>query len=197
LTGIYTFRLFFIVFGKEGDAQPHLHGTDEGPFSMVWTVTVLAWLSVAGGLLQFAPIWTPLSTWLAPVARPFAEASSWQEGIASAAAVGAGVAGIYLAYALYVAETVRVPRTWKLLERKFYWDELYDLAFYRPADLAARALRRFFEQPVIAGSIDEVMRGFRLGAGEVSRAQNGLVRSYALAVASGVGVLAVVFITTR
>jgi NADH-quinone oxidoreductase subunit L len=197
LTGIYTFRLFFIVFGKEGDAQPHLHGKDEGPFSMVWTVTVLAGLSVVGGLLQFAPIWTPLSTWLSPVARPFAEASSWQEGIASAAAVGVGLAGIYVAYALYVGETVRVPRTWKLLERKFYWDELYDLVFYRPADLAARALRRFFEQPVIAGSIDEVMRGFRLGAGEVSRAQNGLVRSYALAVASGVGVLAVVFITTR
>jgi NADH-quinone oxidoreductase subunit L len=197
LTGIYTFRLFFIVFGKEGDAQPHLHGTSEGPLSMVWTVTVLAGLSVVGGFLQFAPIWTPLSTWLSPVARPFAEASSWQEGLASAAAVAAGITGIYVAYALYVAETMRVPRTWTLLERKFYWDELYDLVFYRPADLAARALRRFFEQPVVAGSIDEVTRGFRFGAGEVSRAQNGLVRSYALALASGVGVLAIVFLTTR
>jgi NADH:ubiquinone oxidoreductase subunit 5 (subunit L)/multisubunit Na+/H+ antiporter MnhA subunit len=74
---------------------------------------------------------------------------------------------------------------------------LYDVVFYRPADLAARALRRFFEQPVVAGSIDEVTRGFRFGADEVSRAQNGLVRSYVLALASGVGVLAIVFITTR
>ena len=164
---------------------------------MVWTVTVLAGLSVVGGLLQFAPIWTPLSTWLGPVAHPFAEATSWQEGLASAAAVGVGLAGIYVAYALYVAESVRVPRTWALLEHKFYWDELYDVLFYRPADLAARALRRFFEQPVIAGSIDEVTRSFRFGAGEVSRAQSGLVRSYVLALASGVGVLAVVFITTR
>jgi hypothetical protein len=61
----------------------------------------------------------------------------------------------------------------------------------------ARALRRYFEEPVVTRSIGEVTRGFRFGAGEVSRAQNGLVRSYALALASGVAVLAVVFLSTR
>jgi NADH-quinone oxidoreductase subunit L len=197
LTGIYTFRLFFVVFGREGDAEPHLHGNAEGPPSMVWTVAALAGLSAVGGLLQFAPVWTPLTTWLGPVAEPFAEATSWQEGIASAAAVAVGVAGIYVAYALYVSQTIRVPRAWTLLERKFYWDELYDLVFYRPGDLVARALRRYFEEPVVTRSIGEVTRGFRFGAGEVSRAQNGLVRSYALALASGVAVLAVVFLSTR
>jgi NADH-quinone oxidoreductase subunit L len=197
LTGIYTFRLFFVVFGREGGAHPHLHGRSEGPPSMVWTVMALAGLSVVGGFLQFAPIWTPLTTWLAPVARPFAEASSLQEAVASAAAVAVGVAGIYVAYAVYVAQTVPVPRTLTLLERKFYWDELYDLVFYKPADLIARGLGRFFEQPVIAGSINDVTQGFRFGAGEVSRVQNGLVRSYVLALAAGVAVLAVVFLSTR
>jgi NADH:ubiquinone oxidoreductase subunit 5 (subunit L)/multisubunit Na+/H+ antiporter MnhA subunit len=158
---------------------------------------VLAGLSAVGGLLQFAPFWTPLTTWLSPVARPFAEAANWQEALASVAAVLLGLAGIYAAHELYVAKSVRVPAAWTLLERKFYWDELYDLAFYRPADLVARGLRRYFEQPVVAGSIGEVTRGFRFGAGEVSRAQNGLVRSYALALASGVAVLAVVFLSTR
>jgi NADH-quinone oxidoreductase subunit L len=197
LTGVYTFRLFFVVFGREGDAQPHLHGTAEGPPSMVWTVGALAGLSVVGGFLQFAPVWTPLTTWLSPIAEPFAEASSWQEAVASAAAVAVGAAGIYVAYALYVTRRVPVPRAWTLLERKFYWDEAYDLVFYRPAVLAAVALQRFVEQPIIAGSIGEVTRSFRFGAGEVSRAQNGLVRSYALALASGVAVLAVVFLSVR
>jgi NADH-quinone oxidoreductase subunit L len=197
LTGLYTFRLFFRVFGTEGDAHPHLHDGAEGPRWMLWPVFALAGLSVVGGLLQFAPIWTPLTTWLAPVARPFAEASSWQEGIASAAAVGLGLAGVYVAYVLYVTRTVRVPAALPALEKKLYWDEAYDLLFYRPADLVSRLLGRFFEQPVVAGSIGEVTRGFRLGAGEVSRAQNGLVRSYALALASGVAVLAVVFLSTR
>jgi NADH-quinone oxidoreductase subunit L len=197
LTGVYTFRLFFIVFGREGDAEPHLHDGAEGPPSMVLTVGALAALSVVGGFLQFAPVWTPLTTWLSPVARPFAEASSWQEGVASAAAVAVGVAGIYVAYLLYVARTVRVPRTSTLLERKFYWDEAYDLLFYRPAVFAATSLRRFFEEPIVEGSIGEVTRSFRVGAGEVSRVQNGLVRSYVLALASGVAVLAVVFLVNR
>ena len=197
LTGVYTFRLFFTVFGETGDVNPHLHGDREGPPSMVWTVGVLAVLSVVGGFLQFAPVWTPLTTWLEPVARPFAEASSWQEALASAAAVAVGAAGIAIAYALYVARTIPVPRTLPVLQHKFYWDEAYDLLFYRPADLVARYLNRFFEQPVIVGSIGEVTQGFRVGAGEVSRVQNGLVRSYALALAAGVAVLAVVFLVSR
>jgi NADH-quinone oxidoreductase subunit L len=197
LTGLYTFRLFFVVFGREGDARPHLHDGREGPPSMVWTVSALAVLSAAGGLLQFAPLWTPLTTWLGPVARPFAEAADWQEALASAAAVALGAAGIYVAYVLYAAGTARVPRAARLLERKFYWDELYDLAFYRPAVLVSTGLLRFFERPVVAGSIGEVTRSFRFGAGEVSRAQNGLVRSYVLALAGGLAVLAVVFLSTR
>jgi NADH-quinone oxidoreductase subunit L len=197
LTGVYTFRLFFIVFGREGDVEPHLHDGAEGTPSMVLTVGALAALSTVGGFLQFAPVWTPLTTWLSPVARPFAEASSWQEGVASAAAVAVGVAGIYVAYLLYVARTVRVPRTSTLLERKFYWDEAYDLLFYRPAVFAATSLRRYFEEPIVEGSIGEVTRSFRVGAGEVSRVQNGLVRSYVLALASGVAVLAVVFLASR
>src|SRR5262245_19832847 len=155
LTGLYAFRLFFIVFGKEGDAEPHLHGSQEGPFSMVSVVTVLAVLSVIGGWIQFAPFWTPLTTWLAPVAEPFAEATNWEEAVASIAAVVLGAAGIYAAHQFYVARAWSVPRAWALLEHKFYWDELYDLLFYRPADVISRGLGRYFEQPVVEGSIGE------------------------------------------
>ena len=84
-----------------------------------------------------------------------------------------------------------------LFQKKFYWDELYDLVFYKPADLISRGLGRYFEGPVIGGSIGEVKVGFRFGAGELARVQNGLVRAYVLALASGVAVLALVFISTR
>ena len=90
-----------------------------------------------------------------------------------------------------------MPKPVPLLEHKFYWDELYDAVFYKPADLSRARLGRFVEQPLIAGSIGEVTRGFRLGSGELGRVQNGLVRSYALALASGLAVLAVVFLATR
>ncbi|HWE81186.1 MAG TPA: NADH-quinone oxidoreductase subunit L [Gaiellaceae bacterium] len=202
LTGVYTFRLFFVVFGGEQSAfaQEHLHkphGNLEGPFSMVWTVTVLAGLSVVGGFLQFGGVWHPLTTWLDPVARPFVGASNRNEAIASVCAVVLGAAGMYVAYAMYAVKTMKVPATVTLFEKKFYWDELYDAAFYRPADILSKGLGRFVEQPVIAGSIGELTRGFRLGSGELGRVQNGLVRSYALALASGVAILAVVFLSTR
>ena len=164
---------------------------------MVWTVTVLAGLSAVGGFLQFGRVWHPLTTWLDPVAQPFVDASNAKEAIASVCAVALGAAGIYVAHAMYAAKTMKVPETVTLFEKKFYWDELYAALLYKPADLISQGLGRFVEQPVIAGSIGELTRGFRLGSGGLGRVQNGLVRSYALAVASGVAILAVVFITTR
>jgi len=200
LTGLYTFRMFFIVFGGERSAfaQEHLHtGTREGPFSMLWTVGVLAVLSAVGGLLQFSPLWHPLTDWLDPVAPNTALPSNTEEAIASISAVLLGIAGIWVAYAAYVTKRIKVPKPVKLFEKKFYWDELYDAIFYKPADLISRGLGRYFEGPVIGGTIGDVKIGFRLGAGELARVQNGLVRAYVLALTSGVAVLALVFISTR
>src|SRR5216117_2011521 len=91
LTGLYTFRMLFVVFGGEPSAfvrehliRPRRHGHahhGEGPFSMTSTVTILAVLSLIGGWIQFAPLWTPVTHWLDVVAPPLphAEATSWQE----------------------------------------------------------------------------------------------------------------------
>jgi NADH-quinone oxidoreductase subunit L len=200
-TGLYAFRMFFLVFGGERStfAQEHLHleGDLDGPISMIWTVGVLAVLSAVGGLLQFTPLWHPLTTWLDPVVPNTADPSGTQEAISSVCAVALGLTGIWVAYAAYVKKSLKVPKAVTLFEKKFYWDELYDAVFYKPADLISRGLGRFFEQPVIGGSIGDVKTGFRFGAGELARAQNGLVRVYVLALTSGVAVLALVFIATK
>ena len=84
-----------------------------------------------------------------------------------------------------------------VLEHKFYFDELYDLLFTRPADGVARAWYAVIERPLIAGSL--VALGFttrETGHG-VSGIQTGFVRSYVLAFAAAVSVLAVVFISAR
>jgi len=201
LTGLYAFRLFFIVFtGEESSfAQEHFHDHDgkEGPFSMVWTVSVLAVLSAVGGFLQFTPEWHPLSDWLSQVATPFTEATNRDEFVASVCAVVAGLAGIGLAWLLYSAKSLAIPKALPILEHKFYWDELYDAVFYRPAVAIAGALGRFVERPLIGGSIGELTRGFGLGSRELGRAQNGLVRSYALALAVGLTVLMIVFLSVK
>jgi NADH-quinone oxidoreductase subunit L len=201
LTGIYAFRLYFIVF--TGEPTPfvrehfHAHHGAEGALSMRWTVGVLAVLSTVGGFLQFTPLWHPLSNWLAPVVPPLVEPSTAQEAIASVVAVGLGVVGIAVAWAIYAAKRRKAPTPVRALERKFYWDELYDVLWYHPADLGARALYFLVEQPLIAGSIGAVTAGFGLGSARLGRLQNGLVRTYALALAGSVAILAIVFLSVR
>jgi NADH-quinone oxidoreductase subunit L len=201
LTGVYTFRLFFIVFTGEPSAFArehfHRHHDQEGPISMVWTVGTLGLLSVVGGLLQFAPIWHPLSTWLDPVARPIVEATTTQEWVTSAIAILVGLAGIGVAWAIYGAKRVPVPRSLPLFEKKFFWDEFYDLVWYRTGDLVARGFYALVEAPLIGGSIAAVTGVVGLGSRELSIAQNGLVRSYALALAGGLAILTVVFLAAR
>jgi len=201
LTGIYAFRLFFIVFTGEPSAFArehfHRHHGREGPFSMLWPVATLAVLSCVGGLLQWAPLWHPLSTWLDPVDRPLIEPTNAQEWLTSGGAVLIGLAGIAVAWVLYGARRAKAPRTLPVLEKKFYWDELYDAVFYRTSDLTARGLYALVETPIIGGSITALTGAVGLGSRELSVAENGLVRTYVLALAGGLAVLAVVFLAAR
>jgi NADH-quinone oxidoreductase subunit L len=201
LTGVYAFRLYFIVFTGEPTAfaREHFHEQQgqEGPLSMRWTVAVLALLSTVAGFLQFAPLWTPFSTWLDPVAAAIVEPTNTQEYLTMIVSVTVGLAGIGVAWAIYSAKRVKVPHPVKLFERKFYWDELYDLVWYRGSDALARAFYSFVERPLIAGSMSAVAGAVGLGSRELSLAQTGLVRTYALALAGGLAILAVVFLAVR
>jgi NADH-quinone oxidoreductase subunit L len=203
LTGLYTFRMFFLVF--EGDVSPyareHVHtGHGEGPSSMVSTVWVLAVLAAVGGLIQIPGAWELLNDWLEPPVEPLVHPSVLQDYVTSAVSVSLALAGIGVAWAIYGTRRLRVPRATflrRLFERKFYFDEAYDWAFYKPAVFIARAWSRFVERPLIAGSIDVVAGGTRRAGGTVSHTQTGLVRSYALALAFGVAVLILVFVSVR
>jgi NADH-quinone oxidoreductase subunit L len=171
--------------------------TGEGPFSMLWTVAVLAVLAAVGGWIQFAGLWTPISDWLEPVAPSLVDASGVQEVVSSVVAVLLGAAGIGVAWWIYAARRATAPRSWRLLERKFYFDELYDAAFYRPAVLLARGLFVGIERPLVFGSVRELAASVRdLGTG-ARGLQTGLVRTYALAIAASLAVLMVVFVVVR
>ena len=83
-----------------------------------------------------------------------------------------------------------------VLEHKFYFDELYDAVFSRPAQLIAERLRDDVEEPVVQGSLGEIGAGVA-SAGGTARLQTGLLRSYALVIAGSVAVLVVVFLAVR
>jgi NADH-quinone oxidoreductase subunit L len=206
LTGVYTFRLYFIVFPGEPSAfvreHHHSHHGKEGPWTMTVPVAILAVLAVIGGWLQFAPFWTPLTTWLEPVARTLhsAEPHRWMELVSSVLAVLLGLAGMGVAWLLYGVRTRTVPvvpSLQRLLEHKFFFDELYDALFYRPTAALATWVRRGFEEPVILAAGPELGEETQLVGRGVRLLQTGLLRTYALALAGGLAVLAVVFLSVR
>jgi NADH-quinone oxidoreductase subunit L len=111
-----------------------------------------------------------------------------------------GAGGIALAWLIYGSRTASAPRVaWAqtLLERKFYFDEAYDFAFYRPAVFLATGLARWIERPLVFGSVRELVKGFGLAGRDTSRLQTGLVRTYVLAIAASIAVLTVVFVAVR
>jgi NADH-quinone oxidoreductase subunit L len=219
LTGLYTFRLYYLVFhgepsqcvldhagghgdhghGPESAAGHAAHGHGEGPRSMLVPVGVLAVLATIGGLINIPGLWHPFSTWIGEVAEPLVEPTTGQDYLTSLIAVTLGVAGILIARSAFGAgrELVSRPAVRTALEHKLYFDELYDAVFSRPAQALALRLRDDVESPVVQRSLVEVGRGTQEAAGEVARLQSGLLRTYALAIAVSVVVLSIVFLAVR
>ncbi len=117
------------------------------------------------------------------------------EAIASIVAVGLGLAGIAVAWLVYSAKRYPAPRPWAVLEQKLYFDGLYDALFYRPSVATAKVLYALVEGPLVGGSLTGIATGTGRLAGYVRSLQTGVVRTYVLAVAAGLAVLVLVFIS--
>jgi NADH:ubiquinone oxidoreductase subunit 5 (subunit L)/multisubunit Na+/H+ antiporter MnhA subunit len=128
------------------------------------------------------------------------EPSVTQDYVTSLLAVALGVAGALLARRAFASGHELVPEAsiaHRVLSHKLYFDEAYDALFSRPAQALAVRLRERFEGPVIHRSLDEVGRGTQQAARLMASGQTGLLRSYVLAIAATVVVLAVVFLVVR
>ncbi len=203
LTGIYTFRLMFLVFhGRMSPyaekVAPHAvehHG--EGPRTMLWPVYILTIGAAVTGLLQIPGVTHVFFDWLDPIAPGgMVEPSAPQEWLTTGIAVTLGLVGIAIAAHLYLrgsaaTDQIRLGRGRLIahaLERRVYWDDLYEVVFERPAAWAAAFLRRDVDGPAArwlpldgAGTLTAFLgRTFNV-------VENGVVRSYALVFALGVG----------
>jgi NADH-quinone oxidoreductase subunit L len=204
LTALYTFRMVFVVFGRElsAYAREHLHKERfEGPFAMVWPVVILAALSIVGGFLQVPGLWHAVDHWIEPVAESIEEASGGTAVFSALTALGLSLVGIWLAWNVYrrpsdAPARARRAAPWAAaaFERKFYFDELYQAVFYEPASRTASGLDRFLERPLFLGTLGDIGATVRGTGRRFAAAQTGVVRSYALALLVGLAVLAIVFL---
>jgi NADH-quinone oxidoreductase subunit L len=206
LTGLYTFRLWFLVFPGEPSPFVREHYRDhhgrEGAWTMLVPVGVLAVLATIGGWLQWSPRWHPFTDWLAPAARTLSVATptNTQEYYTSVATVIAGLAGIGVAWAIYSERTIAVPAApfWRrTLEEKFWFDVLYDRIFYAPSAAIASILRREFEEPVILQTGPDLGETTLEAGGLVRRLQTGLLRTYVLFLAAGAAAVVLAFLIAK
>jgi NADH:ubiquinone oxidoreductase subunit 5 (subunit L)/multisubunit Na+/H+ antiporter MnhA subunit len=169
---------------------------------MLLPVGILTVLSIVGGWIQFAPFWHPLTNWLAPVAATLhsAEPTRTEEWVSTALALGLGLGGIFVAYAIYGQRRLtapRVPALHRALEHKLYFDELYDAVFYRPAAALATWLRKEVEEPIVLAAAGDLGDTAMDTGRAVGKMQTGLLRTYVFFLGAGTAILAFVFLVTK
>ena len=110
-------------------------------------------------------------------------------------------AGFALAYLYYIAApwlpqaTARAFRPiYLFFLNKWYFDELYDALFVRPALWLGRALWKGGDGAIIDGTIDGTARGVVWTTGRIVKLQTGYVYHYAFAMLIGVALLISYFI---
>jgi NADH-quinone oxidoreductase subunit L len=199
ITGFYTGRMWWLSFwGKPSPQRPVEH-PHEAPPVMFVPVAILAVLATVGGLLQtralgFGP--AAVSDFLSAVVGP----ERWEGG---GAEIALTLLTMILAAALFAGAlrirpwTSYAPWAQRLLERKYYFDEIYDAVFVRPLDWAAGFLQRDVERPVIDAAVVDTGYLARWSAGELSLTQSGYFRNYVLVFVVGVVAIAAVLLVVR
>jgi NADH-quinone oxidoreductase subunit L len=170
-------------------------GVHESPSVMTIPLIVLAILSACGGLLGL-PHASWLTRWLEPVIpahETIAEGiSPSMEWILMGASVLGAVVGISIAWNLYknlgrAGELAkRFAGAHKLLENKWYVDELFEGLFVRPIQSLSKALWKGFDVAVI----DRIVLGFgrvSVMTGQAVRVvQTGSIQLYAFMLLVGI-----------
>ncbi|WP_313997005.1 NADH-quinone oxidoreductase subunit L [uncultured Paenibacillus sp.] len=178
-TALYMARLFFLVFAGKSAAADKAH---ESPAVMTIPLIVLAVFAALAGFVELP--WAGmglLGEWL--TGEEAAHASS---GLVLVVSTAIGLLGIYLGWLVYVKGTIsrdafasRVPWLVRLLERKYYIDEMYHAVFTAGLRAAARALDAF-DTYVVAGAV-RLVSGAALWVGRAGiRMQNGQMQTYGL-----------------
>jgi NADH-quinone oxidoreductase subunit L len=166
MTAFYMFRQFFMVFFGESRAdhhtQEHLH---ESPRVMTWPLIVLAIGALFAGWIGLPAVFggSQFAHWLEPVLGGHAEehGSHALELQLMAVSIAVAACGFLLAYLMYYRGALSPVRFsnlaggtfYRLFDRKYYLDEIYQVLFVNGALLLAR-VGTLFDQYVIDGIVD-------------------------------------------
>lgn len=185
LTAFYLTRAYCLAFtGKSRQDQENLKDVKEAPAVMLLPVSLLALLTIFGGIIGFTFGKTPiLESFLAKadVTLPVEAEVGWDfllsfETVVSVIGALLGIMAAAIAYTVYAD---RLGKTFAVLKKAFYIDEIYNILFVKPLQTLSRLIAQFIEPFVFDGSIKMVTQTTQNTARLLQLFQSGQIRSYA------------------
>lgn len=196
MTAFYMFRAFFMTFsGNFRGTEEQKHHLHESPVVMTLPLIILAVLSVVGGLIGLPHVMSHhhlLSEYLAPVVKNFepAHLEASMEWILMAVASALAIIMIFVAKSATKKEVYpEATGLAKVLENKWYIDELYNAVIVKPLYKLAAFLSNIMETKVIDGAVNGVGQFVNWSAGRLRTLQSGQVGVYLFAMVIGIVVL--------
>lgn len=187
LTAFYMFRLLFITFnGKFRGTHEQEHHLHESPPSMTIPLITLAVLSVVGGFVGVPEAILPggdrITEFLSPVISKHPHTVAHSEEFILMGISTVLVLGMILFAWTKFRNYQRSEATGfgKVLENKWYVDELYDKIFVKPLHRFGGFLKSVIESSVVDGMVNGVGRMVQYGSRQLRLLQSGQVGSYAL-----------------
>ncbi len=195
ITALYSFRMVFVAFwGQERDRRLFSHA-HESPRVMTIPLIILAIGAVILGYIGLPSI-SAINGWLDPVfhhGEGAAEAHNLTlEMILLVVSALVALGGAFAAYRAYIVDPalpgrVRSGLGWvaRLVENKYYIDELYDMVIVNPLRDLGGWLGRVFDQRGIDGAVNGLAGVTGWLGTQARRLQTGMVGIYALAMLFG------------
>lgn len=193
-TAFYMSRLFFLVFAGKPRSEHHPH---ESPAVMTVPLIILAVLAVVAGFVQ-TPFSSAFGDWL--TGKHAAEHANSAVMVLSTLV---GLAGILLGWLIYCKRSISQDAivgkaSWlhRLLYRKYYVDEAYEVVLIKPYGGLGLILN-LIDVYVIDGLV-RLATAIFVSIGKWStRLQNGQMQTYGLITLLGLVILTVVLVGRR
>ena len=189
LTAFYMFRLLIITFtGKFRGTDEQAHHLHESPLAMTVPLIILAVLSIVGGLVGIPEViregGDKLSAFLAPAVSAMPHEhhlSHSDEYLLMGISTGLVLATILAAFMVYRNYQRKEATGFaKVLENKWYVDELYDRIIVQPLHWLGGFLKDIFDLKVVDGLVNGAGRLVNYGSRQLRLLQSGQVGSYVL-----------------
>jgi NADH-quinone oxidoreductase subunit L len=189
LTAFYMFRLLFITFnGGFRGTEEQRHHVHESPAAMTIPLIVLAVLSIIGGFVGVPEVLMHggerLAEFLSPVipaSEHANEVSHSTEMMLMGLTTVIAIISIVIAWVRYRNYREEQPTAFgKVLENKWYVDELYNNIIVRPVEKLGVVANKYFERLGIDALVNGVGRLVNYGGRQLRWLQSGQVGSYVL-----------------